>query len=90
MNEVDAVLRAKNRCMEMMASGASLIPLPEIFEQLSYVEAALRSDDADRSRLKDITLGLLAAREFEGRDFEFATSLYLVEEIVDRMKKMEL
>lgn len=76
--------------MEMMTTHPGFVPLQEVFEQLSYVEAALLSDDADRSRLKDITLGLLAAREFEVRDFEFAESLYLVEEIVDRMKKGEL
>jgi len=90
MNETDVIFRAKRRCVEMMATHPGFIPLQEALEQLSYIEAALMEDGADRSRLKDITLGLLAAREFEVRDFEFAESLYLIEEIVDRMKKGEL
>jgi hypothetical protein len=86
MTELDRITKAKNRCAEMMISQPGYVPLQEVFEQLSYLESALLDRNADRGRLGNITLGLLAAREFEVRDYGFAVTLYSIEEIVDHMK----
>jgi len=90
MNSIDVVSEAKGRCLGMMTSLPGYLALQEALEQLLYIESALLDRNADRGRLANITLGLLAAREFEVRDYAFAESLYSVEEIVDQMKSGKL
>lgn len=86
MSRIDEVRIIKERCLEMLSQNPSSVALQEVLEQISYVEAALLDSHADRSRLGDTTLGVLAAREFEVRDPAFAESLYFIEEIVDQMR----
>ena len=86
MSQVDVVQTVKARCLELLSQSPGSIALQEALEQILYVEAALLDGHADRSRLGDTTLGMLAAREFEVRNPPFAESLYFIEEIVDQMR----
>jgi hypothetical protein len=84
---LDVLTRAKQKCADLLAQTPDSFPLQSILEQLSYVESALGDRNADRSKLKDVNVGLYAVREFEARSPPFAELLYEVEDIVEQMKK---
>lgn len=54
--------------------------------QLNYILDALYNRN-DRSKLKDITIGIIAVREFEANYEDFSNMIYKVVEIVDLIKK---
>lgn len=86
MDALDVIVKAKEKCRSLLALTPQFFPLQTIAEQLLYLEDALRNVSADRTKLKDINVGLFAVREFETRSPEFAEMLYEVEEVVEEMK----
>ncbi|MCF6344888.1 MAG: immunity protein Tsi6 family protein [Thiomicrorhabdus sp.] len=54
--------------------------------QLNYILDALYNRN-DRSKLKDIIIGIIAVREFEANYEDFSNMIYKVVEIVDLIKK---
>ncbi len=54
--------------------------------QLEFLRDFDPNDVPQRLRLNDIIIGVLAAREIEPRDSEFAETLYEVAEAVESMK----
>lgn len=65
-------------------------PLESVILQLQYLKGILNGTIQDRSRLKEIIIGIYAAREFEERNMDFANRLYDVEMIVDQLKSGRL
>ena len=61
-------------------------PLISTRTQLNYILDALCNQN-DRSKLKDIIIGVIAVREFETNYEDFSNMIYKVVEIVDLMKK---
>lgn len=59
--------------------------IQSIMAQLEYLEAVETAATEDRSRLNEINLGLLAAREIEDRDMPLAELLY---EVNGQLQKM--
>ena len=60
--------------------------LRSIIGQLEYLVAIELGTENDRSRLKDIIVGVQAAREIDSIDLKFADVLYQVAEAVERMR----
>jgi len=60
--------------------------LKSIILQLEYLVAIELGTEKDRSRLKDIVVGVQAAREIDSIDLTFADVLYQVAEAVERMR----
>lgn len=65
-------------------------PLESVKVQLAYLKGILDGSIKDRSRLNEIIIGIYAAKEFEERDMEFASTLYDVELVVDQLKAGKL
>lgn len=61
-----------------------------IIEQLEYLEGVEVGSIEDRSLLRRINLGLLAAREIEDRDARLAKLLHKVSAEVEKMPKPPL
>jgi hypothetical protein len=61
------------------------LAIQSIIAQLEYLEAVEADPTSDRSRLTSINLGVLAAREIEGRDMPLAELLYEVSGEVEKM-----
>lgn len=58
--------------------------LESIHIQLNYLLQLLENPNSDRSKLKDINIGLIAVREIEGIDDKLAERLYEINYWVDK------
>lgn len=86
-DEMQVLRKALERCELLLQDSPDFQPLRSCKAQLEYLLGLLDGSSADRSRLKEIILGVYAAREFEMRDSEFAQLLHEAEEIVEGMKR---
>jgi hypothetical protein len=65
--------------------GASPL-IDSVIEQLTYLLSLANRTSSDESRLNDINIGLIAAREIEGADDALANMLHeLAQEVRDRL-----
>ena len=85
IDRIKLVEDALNKCETLRRDNPSG-PFEYVAAQLRYVLALLKGEDPDRSRLKDINIGLIALREFDTRFPEFSDCLMAVEKIVDDMR----
>lgn len=60
--------------------------LHSIKKQITYVGSIANGSEQDKSKLKDLTLGIYAVREFLDTDREFAELLVNVNDIASRLK----
>ena len=86
MDRIQLVENALNKCETLMHDHPSAGPFEYVTVQLRYVLALLKGEDSDRSRLKNINIGLIALREFDTRFPEFSDCLMAVEKIVEDMR----
>jgi len=87
--EAEQIIKnAFDRALQLQLRLGTFPPLSSIQAQLDYLRGLVRHEHRDFSRLKDIILGIYAAREFETIDLEFAEMLYRVEVVVDSLKKL--
>lgn len=86
MTPIATIEKALADSIKLSAEYPNFQPLESVMVQLQYLKGVLDGDVEDRSRLKEIIIGIYAAREFEERDMEFANTLYDVEMIVDELK----
>lgn len=63
-----ALLLAKERC----ARNPQFPIYTSVINQLIYVKAVFEGVEKDKSRLHDLSLGALGAKEFEDTDYELA------------------
>jgi hypothetical protein len=87
INEFQVLRTALAECERKLQQSPDFQPLLSIEEQIRYLIDVAETRTQDRSRLKDIIVGVYAAREFEDRDMAFANLLYQVEDVVDMLKK---
>ena len=74
-------------CEKKLLEMPNFQQLHSIKAQINYLIDLIENRTSDRSRLKEIIIGVYAAREFETRDMEFANRLYQVEDLVAQIKK---
>jgi hypothetical protein len=86
MTPLEKVERALNIARQRLAAQPDFYIYESIVEQLEYMERALLGDDS-KSRTKEITIGLYAAREFEMSDPELAQVLHAANAVADRMAR---
>lgn len=55
--------------------------------QLEYLAGVVEGRDLDRGRLREMTIGVYAAKEFEASDPDFASALFAAFAIADRMSR---
>jgi hypothetical protein len=85
--ELQILKAALAECKRRIRQTPRFQPLLSIEKQIQYLIDLTENNTHDHSQLKDIIIGVYAAREFEDRDMEFANLLYKVEEVVDLLKK---
>ena len=90
MTPIETINKALTDSVKLSVDYPNFQPLESVKAQLEYLKDILNGDLDDRSRLKEIILGIYAAREFEERDMDFANTLYDVELIVDQLKTGKL
>lgn len=90
MNPEAIIDKAVEQSNRLTADYPNFQPLESVKAQLAYLKGILDGSIDDRSRLKEIIVGIYAAKEFEERDMDFANSLYDVELIVDKLKAGKL
>jgi hypothetical protein len=86
MDPLELVETASRLAKERVAA----CPTSEVYEsialQVEYVRALLLDPNASRDRLEDITMGILAVRELEPSDPEFARHIREVSWLAERMR----
>lgn len=90
INEIKILQRALAECQSRLKSDPKFQPLLSIEAQLQYLIGIMEGRETDFSRLKEIIVGVYAAREFETRDMDFANLLYEVEQVVDLLKQKKM
>ena len=76
---------ARARCQQLLGRRRER-PLESVAAQLNYLIDLVEGRTDDRSRLKKINLGVLAARGIEDLDSEFADILHSVSGQADAMR----
>jgi hypothetical protein len=77
--------KALKRAENLEKRYPSVETIRSIIRQLEYLIALDRGDTHDRSRLKNIIIGVQAAREIEPLDMTLADTLYRVHDEAQRM-----
>ena len=86
MKRTELFQHALEECLRHLAAHPDFRPLKSIENQLRYLLDLVEGRRQDRDLLATINLGLLAAREIETMDMQFANLLYDVDEQVDLLK----
>ena len=82
----DLFQRALARCRELLRKYPDDRPLLSISRQLEYLIAVDGGKESDRSRLSEIIIGVLAAREVEPLDEVLAELLHAVSQEASMMR----
>jgi hypothetical protein len=68
--------RAEAAVAKLERQWPALSYLPSFRQQIAYLRAVERGDEANRSRLDEINIGVITAKDIEDRDADVAASLY--------------
>ncbi|WP_431355036.1 immunity protein Tsi6 family protein [Enterovibrio norvegicus] len=82
---MNQILSAKQIISERLKIAPDFTIYQSIQAQLDYILSIVNGSSTDRSRLKDINLGIYAVREFEDTDPDLSRSLKEVNFIVYKM-----
>ena len=83
---IEALREALRRCDDFLSRYPDLPGLRAARHQLAYLTAVTSGQERDLSKVRDITLGRLAAREFDGWEDDFRELLFDAQEIADSIK----
>jgi hypothetical protein len=87
MDKYETLKCAKKIVLQRLKSAPNYVIFQSIDAQLDYIKDLIDGKTSDRSKLKDVNVGLYAIREFEESDPEFAKQLKKIQFIADRIKK---
>ena len=85
MTRIELLEKGLRACFLLRQQHPENQALISIGEQLEYLSTLEQGVHQDRSRLKDIIIGALAAREIESLDIEIAETFFQVASEVTRM-----
>lgn len=77
-NRLELLEQGEKKCSELLAKFPDSIALHSVAKQIDYLIGLERGLHSDRSRLKDITIGVLTAREIEQLDLDAAETFYQI------------
>jgi len=86
-NEIEKIKFTHNECKNKLIVDPDSQPLLSVQAQLEYILGLLDGSISDRSKLKDIIIGIYAVREFEDSDMEFANRLHEASALARAMKE---
>lgn len=87
MNAKETVEKAKNIIESRMNEAPNFILYQSIGAQIDYVCEIVLGENKDKTRLKDINVGVYAVREFEESDPELAEELMNIQFIADKLER---
>jgi hypothetical protein len=87
MNRIDLFVDARERLATLYSRYPEASVVISMQKQLDYLIDLESGTISDRSKLKEIILGVQVAREIEPRDEETASILYKVVDAVEEMKR---
>jgi hypothetical protein len=86
MNErLDILEIGKKKCDALLVRYSSNTALTSVARQIEYLIGLEDGTLSDRSRLKEITIGVLTAREIEPLDDDAAETFYEIASLSKRM-----
>lgn len=68
----------QKKCRELLYKYPSSVALQSVGKQIEYLIELEKGTHSDRSRIKDITIGVLTAREIEQLDDDAAEIFYRI------------
>ena len=86
MDDRELLNKVLAECDSRLDKNPSFRPLTIVKEEVEYLRALIDGETQNRSNLGNIQIGLLAVREFEANDPEFADLIFQVMELVDKLK----
>jgi hypothetical protein len=86
MNKAEIILQALQECESLKQQHPTCPPLDYVAVQLRYLLGLVNGEHSDKSRLKDVNVGLIAIREIDTRFPEFADQLMAVAKVVDDLR----
>lgn len=85
MNRQQLLEIGRQKCATLLSQYPSSNALLSVFRQIEYLIGLESGAIADRSRLKEITIGVITAREIEPLDDEAAETFYQIAGEAKRM-----
>lgn len=77
-NRLELLEAGQKKCRELLSQYPDSVALQSVAKQIEYLMALEQGMQSDRSRLKDITIGVLTAREIEQLDVNAAETFYQI------------
>lgn len=68
----------QKKCRELLSKYPSSVALQSVAKQIEYLIGLEQGMESDRSHLKEITIGVLTAREIEQLDADAAETFYQI------------
>lgn len=87
MDKKEILQNAKKLSENRLQSAPDFKAFQSIDNQLQYLQDLVSGKITDRSKIKEINVGLYAIREFEESDPEFSSYLKKVQYIAERIRK---
>jgi len=81
VSAIEAIDHGLEIIVERLRTFPDFRPLLSAEAQFKYLQSLLNGTSNDRSRLREINLGLLAVREFEANDPELAEALFAAQSV---------
>ncbi|HXE04808.1 MAG TPA: immunity protein Tsi6 family protein [Bryobacteraceae bacterium] len=75
----------QKKCNRLLSQYPTNTALQSVAKQIEYLIGLESGSNSDRSRLKDITIGVLTAREIEPLDDDAAETFYQISSTAKRM-----
>lgn len=85
MNRQELLLAGKHHCIELLKQYPGLQAILSISHQIEYLTGVNDGSISDRSKLNNITIGVLTAREIEPLDDDAAEIFYKISSEAKRM-----
>jgi hypothetical protein len=89
MDRLEKFLSAREKTRDALDRAPYMFPLESVISQLDYLIALERGEQADRSDLKSISIGQIAARDIDNFDPLLAELLHDVSAEVQNMLKKQ-
>lgn len=86
MKDTELLTKLLAECEARLSKNPSFRPLNIVKEEVGYLLALIDRKTQDRGNLKNIQIGLLAVREFEADDPQFADLIFQAADIVKKLQ----
>jgi hypothetical protein len=77
-NRLELLEKGQQKCRELLSEFPRSIALKSVAKQIEYLIGLEQGMHCDRSRLNEITIGVLTAREIEQLDADVAEIFYQI------------